>query len=127
MSKELTNAEFELWFYASKYAQVINPKPSTKQACKDGYLFANELNQAEIDNQKKQIEELKKALNNLKKNSCMESILTKREYFAALAMQSLIIEGKDHNHNIDQQIKPMCSTAVDWADCLIDALNNSTL
>lgn len=42
--------------------------------------------------------------------------LTKREYFAALAMQGLLAMDDDYHRNADLK-------AVEWADLLIAALN----
>lgn len=58
----------------------------------------------------------------LTESNSLVSNLTKRELFAAMAMKSLIIEGNGYNHD-PNQINPMCSTAVDWADALIRELN----
>ena len=43
-----------------------------------------------------------------------------RDYFAAKAMQSLIIEGAGHNAH-PGQIGPQCGTAYDWADAMLRA------
>jgi hypothetical protein len=46
--------------------------------------------------------------------------LTKREYFAAMAMQALITGHPGHVHSQDQG----ASLAISWADALIKRLNN---
>ena len=58
----------------------------------------------------------------LTESNSLVSTLTKREIFAAMAMKSLIIGGNGYNQD-PNQINPMCSTAVDWADALIRELN----
>lgn len=53
--------------------------------------------------------------------------LTKREYFAAKALQGLMvqaIEGR-HNANVESYNKSRAEFAVDMADALIDALENN--
>lgn len=50
--------EFDNWFYASKYAQVINPKTSTKQVAFDGWEAATEAMQAKIDAKDSAINEI---------------------------------------------------------------------
>lgn len=55
--------------------------------------------------------------------------LTKREYFAAMAMQGMLSSGCYYGENsqflsdIEGEAKPRCSDAVAWADKLIEALN----
>ena len=46
--------------------------------------------------------------------------MTLRDYFAAKAMQSLIIEGTGFN-SLDNQINPMCDAAYKWADRMLKA------
>lgn len=43
-----------------------------------------------------------------------------RDYFAAKAMQSLILEGAGFNAD-PNQIEPMTATAYDWADAMLKA------
>ena len=43
-----------------------------------------------------------------------------RDYFAAKAMQSLIAEGVGFNSD-PKQINPMCATAYEWADAMLNA------
>ncbi len=47
--------------------------------------------------------------------------LTKREYFAAMAMQGIIAAHNIHATGIDNEVN--AKTAVNAADALIDALN----
>lgn len=46
--------------------------------------------------------------------------MTLRDFFAAMAMQSLITEGAGCNA-MPGQINPMCATAYDWADAMLKA------
>ena len=46
--------------------------------------------------------------------------MTLRDYFAAKAMQSLILEGAGFNAD-PNQIEPMTATAYDWADAMLKA------
>lgn len=49
-----------------------------------------------------------------------EQGMTLRDYFAAKAMQSLIIEGAGVNYD-ERQINSMTKTAYDWADAMLEA------
>jgi len=51
--------EFDNWFYASKYAQVINQKASTKQVAFDGWEAATESMQVKLDAQAEELAALR--------------------------------------------------------------------
>ena len=50
-------------------------------------------------------------------NKCNSNVLSKKEYFAGLAMQSLIMHGDQQSTNAS-----ICVTAVDIAEFLIEEL-----
>ena len=52
--------------------------------------------------------------------------ITKRELFAAMAMQGIISDGKLHHLSSEIIGKVVAGAAVDFADALINALNTNT-
>jgi hypothetical protein len=58
---------------------------------------------------------------------CTDGGLTKREYFASMAMQGLMVQAIPGGHNRNDSLNnaERAKFAVDMADALIDALNKT--